>query len=708
MAQVRARVVREVTLDIPDMRAPATGRMISIPALRRPILADIVLRRGRYIEPGEKDEVLISENFAKAHGLGPGDTIHAVINGSRKALRIAGLALTPEYIYNIRPGEMIPDDRRFAIIWMEERRLAAAFAMEGGFNDLVLRLSPGASSAEVIRRVDRILEPYGGRGAIPRALQMSHWYLESEMEGLRNFGRTVPIVFLAVAAFLLNVVMTRMVSVQREQIAALKALGYSNLEVGWHYMQWALLIAAGGAVVGVGAGAWLGANMTRMYAGFFHFPILTYRLPLRIVIEALAAGGLAAAFGSLLAVRRAVKLPPAEAMRPEPPTSYRVSLVERLGIGRFLSQPSRITLRSIERRPLHAAISVLGIASGAALLVGGTFSFDAMKHMIDAQFNVAQRYDVMITFYVPVSEGAAQSVRRLPGVMESEGFRSVPVRLRHEHRSRTSTLTGVPQGARLSRVMDMWARRIVVPPDGLVLSLKLAQVLHVSVGDRLRIEVLEGRRPVRDVPVAAVVDDALGTNAYMDRGALHKMMRESPVLSGAYLLVDGAREDELFDKLKNIPLVAGVSLQRAAVRSFQETMGTMVGTIRTLNTLFAAIIAFGVVYNAARISLAERSRELATLRVIGFRRNEIAEILLGELALLTALAIPLGLFLGRFMARLVVSAYDTELFRMPLIIAPRTYALAAITVIVASFISGWTVRRKLRKLDLIAVLKTRE
>jgi putative ABC transport system permease protein len=537
---------------------------------------------------------------------------------------------------------------------------------------------------------------------------MSHWYLESEMEGLRSFGSTIPIVFLAVAAFLLNVVMSRLISVQREQIAALKALGYSNLTVAWHYMQWALVIAGLGAVFGIATGAWFGARLTEMYTNFFDFPILAFRLPPSTVAQAVAVGAVAAVLGSLASVRRAVKLPPAEAMRPEPPITYRKSLVEKIGIGRFLSQPTRITLRSIERKPARALVSVLGIAAGAALMVGGTFSIDSMNHMMEAQFQVAQRYDVQISFYVPASERAAEEVRRLPGVLRSESFRSVPVRFRHGHRSRTGSVTGVEKDARLNRVLDMEMHPVMPPPDGLVLSEKLASVLDAEVGDRLRLEVLEGRQPVRDVPVVDLVDDMLGTNAYMDRAALHRMMRESRVLSGAYLLVDGAQKDRLFTKLKNTPLVAGVAVQQAAIESFDETMGTMVGTIRMVNTLFAAIIAFGVVYNAARISLAERSRELATLRVIGFRRSEIAEILLGELAIVTAVAIPIGLYLGRFMALLIVRAYDTELFRLPLIIAPRTYALAALTVIAASLLSGWTVRRKLHNLDLIGVLKTRE
>jgi putative ABC transport system permease protein len=591
---------------------------------------------------------------------------------------------------------------------MERRKLAAAFSMEGAFNDVVLKLSPGAREDEVIRRLDDMLDRYGGLGAIPRAQQMSHWYLTSEMEGLRKFGSTIPLVFLAVAAFLLNVVMTRLISVQREQIASLKAMGYSNLAIGWHYVQWALVVAAFGSLLGVAVGAWFGAEMTELYTTFFDFPILHYTLPLDVLVEAFGVGFAAAVLGSLIAVRRAVRLPPAEAMRPEPPVSYRKSLLERIGIGRFLSQPTRITLRSIERRPVRALVSIVGIASGAALLVGGTFSYDAMDQMVELHFFVAQRYDMMVSFYVPASPRAIHAAHALPGVVDAEGFRTVAVRYRNGHRTRTGSVTGLDPGVRLNRIMSMDGDQVVPPPEGLVLSRKLAEVLGARAGDLVTLEVLEGRRPTRQVPVVALVEEGLGTNAYMNRDALHALMGESRVLSGAYLAVDENARERLYGQLKNTPLVAGVMVQDAALEAFDETLSTMVGTVRTINILFAAVIAFGVVYNAARISLSERSRELATLRVIGFRRSEIAEILLGELAIVTALAIPLGLLFGKAMAALVVSAYDTELFRMPLIIHPRTYATAALTVIVAAFLSGWTVRRKLHKLDLISVLKTRE
>jgi len=709
VARVETRVVADVTLDVPGLDEPAAGRLISFPAGSRPALCDLFLREGRLPEPGRPDEVVASEGFARAHGLHPGKSIRAVINGRLRALAIVGLALSPEFIYPVRPGEILPDEKRFGVFWMDRRALATAFSLDGAFNDAVLGLMRGASEPDVLARVDRLLESgHGGLGAVPRSLQASHWYLANELVQLRNSGAYVPVIFLGVAAFLLNVVLSRLVLVQRPQVAALKALGYSNREVAWHYVKGSLAIAGLGAVLGVAAGAWFGWAMTRMYTLFFHFPILLYRLQSPIVVRAVALGLLAAALGGLGAVWRAARMAPAEALRPEVPARYSVSLAERTGLGRFLTQPARMIARALQRHPGRAALSVLGIGLGTALMVVGTFGLDSMDLMMDVQFNVAQRFDVMTTFVRPASAGALDEIRRLPGVIAAEPFRAVPVRLRNAHHSRHTAITGVLPDARLNRIINSPARVVDLPAGGLVLSAMLARVLGARPGDDVTVEVLEGpRRDVR-VRLANVVDEYMGMNAYLELGALHALMREGGTISGAFLQVDQARTRELYAALKATPRVAGVLLKDAALASFNDTMASMMRQMLSVYVLFAGIIAFGVVYNNARISLAERSRELATLRVIGFSRGEVSYILLGEIAVLTLIALPVGCLMGYGMAAGMMSILETELWRLPFVILPRTYAFAVITSTSATLVSALIVRRRLDRLDLVAVLKIRE
>ncbi|MEM9554190.1 MAG: FtsX-like permease family protein [Acidobacteriota bacterium] len=708
VAAADTRVVAQVNLDVPDEVDPVSARLVSIPETDTATLNDLFLRRGRYLDPARADEVIASEAFALERGLEPGDEITAIINGRRRDLEIVGIGLSPEFVFTIRPGELMPDNSRFGILWMGREALAAAYDMEGGFNDLSLRLAEGASEADVIDRVDELLEPYGGLGAVPRRLQISNWYLDAELAQLRGFGSIVPMIFLGVAAFLLNVVLTRIVAVQREQIAALKALGYDNREIGLHYTLWSLAIASAGGFLGLGLGRWMGQGMIGLYNEYYKFPVLSFQIPDHVLAAAGSIALVAAVAGAGSAVRRAVSLPPAEAMRPEAPAVFRRTLVERLGLARFLDQPSRIVLRNLERRPFRTLASVIGVAFSGGLLIIGLFFQDAIDAILEVQFDLAQRQDVIVSFVEPRGSAAVYELQRLPGVELVEPARDVAVRLRAGHRSRQTSISGLAGEARLKRVVDTAERVRRLPPEGLVLSATLAEILEVGVGDEVTVEVLEGRRPTRRLAVAELIDEYMGTSAYMEVEALRDLMREGGVVSGAYLSVDSKVAERLYHRLREIPAVVGVSLKQAAIDAFNRQMDETMGIMIFFNILFASVITIGVVYNAARIALSERSRELASLRVIGFTRGEISYILLGELAVIIACAIPLGLLLGYGFAGFIVNAFETELYRFPLVVSRRTYAVSALVVTGAAIVSGLLVRRRLDHLDLVEVLKTRE
>lgn len=708
VARAATRVVAEVTLDVRGMSEPVTGRLISIEEHPVGSLNGIALRRGRFPEPDRASEVVVSEGFADAHGMDPGATFHAIINGRKRELDVVGIALSPEYVYAIRAGDLMPDEARFGVVWMGRRALAAAFDMEGGFNDVALALEPDGSEDEVIASLDRLLEDYGGLGAFPRSLQVSNWYLESELRQLRGFGMFVPMIFLSVAAFLLNVVLRRIISVQREQIAALKALGYTNREVGWHYAQWSLLISAVGGALGIQGGRFLGRGMIGIYNDYFQFPFLDYRLTMNVVLGAVLFGLVAAVLGAFGAVRQAVRLPPAEAMRPEPPADYGRTWIERLGVERFLSQPARIVLRNLQRRPLRTAATVLGIGFSGALMIIGLFFMDSIDVLMDLQFNAIQRQDVTISLVEPRSSGALHEISRLPGVIDTEPARDLPVRLRAGHRYRQTAISGIEDDPRLRRIVNREYGVEPLPPDGIMLSAKLAEILGVERGSPVTLEVLEGARPVRETVVTALVDEYMGTAAYMRIDALHRLMREGRNLSGAYLRIDPEHADELYRRLKLLPAVAGVALKAAAMEEFQRQMDEMMGVFIFFNILFAMVITIGVVYNVARIALSERQRELASLRVLGFTRTEISSILLGELAVTTLLGVPLGLWIGYGFAAFMVGMFDTELYRFPLVVSTRSYAISALVVLAASAASGFLVRRRLDHLDLVEVLKSSE
>lgn len=709
VAQAEGRVVENVLLDMPDLPEPVVGQIVSIPSRGQPLLNQLHLRAGRTVEPGRSDEVLVNEAFAKAHQLEPGDRVLALVNGRRVALRIVGVALSPEYVYAVPPGGLWDDNLRFGVFWMDRDALAAAFRMEGAFNDVLVRLVPGASAEAVVDALDRVLKPYGGLGAFPRDKQISDRYVTAEIQQLRANATVVPLIFLGVAAFLVNVVLSRLIGTQREQIAALKALGYSDLAVGVHYLKLVLVVVGLGAVMGTVMGMVSGRALMNLYTTVFRFPLLMFSLDVATVVGSILFSTASAVVGAIASVRQVARLPPAEAMRPAAPPAYRPTLLERSGFHRIFSQAGRMVLRDLERRPWRLLLSSLGIGLAVAILIVGSFSIDAVRYLMGVQYGQIQREAISLTFTRSVPDRARRELEQIPGVLHTEPLRMVPVRLVAGPRSYDTAIQGLPAGGEHRQVLDSNRRPVPLRGEGLLLGRELARRLGVGVGDEVRVEVQEGGRPVRSARVVFLVDDLIGISAYMDIEALDRLIGDDRVITGATLSVDRTRMDEIYARIKELPLVAGVGRTDLFKEQFEKQVAEVMVVFTLVLAAFAAAIAVGIVYNNARVALAVRARDLASLRVLGFSRREISSILLSEIAVGLVLALPLGLVLGKLFAIGVAgAAVDTELFRLPPIIEPRTYAFAVLVVLVAGVLSALLVRRRLDHLDLIGVLKTRE
>lgn len=706
--RVDTRVVRDVILDIPTMVEPASCRLVSTPDHPGQNLNAVHLRRGRLPDPDRRGEVLASEMFAEAHHFRPGDSVKVIMGGRAERLTIVGIAMSPEYIYAVQPGMLLPDDRRFGVLWMPYRQMAAAFNMEGAFNDAAFTILPRASVDDVVFHVDRLCEQYGGVGAYTRDDQISHRRVADEIHQLDGMAYVSPMIFLAVAAFLFNLVLSRIVHQQQERIATLRAFGYLPNEIGAQYIKLLLLLVIVGVLLGTGAGVFLSHRLTNLFGHFFRFPTLYHEL----AWDQLAIAGLLSLFaglaGGLTSVRRAMSLPPAVAMRPETPPSYRKSLVERLGLGRFLSPVGSMVLRRLERNRRSTTLSVLGMSLGVAVLVLGSFMEDTIDYVMDVQFQKAQRQDITLTFIEALSARAIHDAHQLPGVSSAEPFRAAPARLSRGRRSRKVTLMGLEEQPRLFRVLDSHEREVRIAPGGLTISKKLAEVLEAKVGDELEVGFLGGRKIRRMVPILVVFPDYTDPGAYMNRSELHLLLREGECLSGAFLAVDPTQLADLHTQLKQTPAVAGVTVKLAALQSFQDTIAENLRPMRLTNAIFASIIAFGVIYNCALITLAERSRDLATLRVLGFTRREVSAVLIGELAIITLAALPIGLPVGYGLSYFAAHALDTETHRFPLVVTRATFAYSACVILIAAAASAGIVRRMIDKLDLIAVLKVKE
>ena len=706
VARVQISIAIQVTLDVPGLMEPAVGLINSLPERGEPVLNRLHVRAGR-LPAGRTavGELAVGEAFAAAHQLKPGATLSAVLNGTKQPFRVTGVVLSPEFVFEAPPGAALPDNKTYGVFWMPYKELATAFQLYGAFNSVAITLEPGASEGAVIAAINRILAPYGGRGAYGRVDHPSHRRVDDEIRVLQGLSVAFPLVFLGVAAFMTNSVMSRQIALQREQIAMLKACGFSNRQIGLHYFKFSLAIVVGGVALGAVGGVILGYRLVEMYHLFFRFPQLDFILDGRVLLTAASVSALAAFTGVAGAVHRAVRLPPAEAMRPEAPARYQPALVERLGISRWFSPSFRMALRNIQRRPVRSGLTCLALALATAILIVPNSFRDGITYVIDFQWDIVQRQTVTLSLVEPGPARAIADFRHMPGVVWAEPFRFVPIELKAGPITRRLLLQGLPERGTLSRVIDAHPQQFTLPPRGIIMSAKLASVLQLSTGDAVNARVLEGREREITIPIVGLAEDFAGIACYMEIHALNRLLLEGDSISGAHVVVDKARWPQFLAGVKETPRIAGCIIKDSLREGFRKTTAESIGLLQKIYMLFATIVAFGIIYNSARISLSERARELATLRVLGFSRGEVGAVLVGELVVLTLVALPAGLIIGSAFAKGILTAVNTETVRLPLVLTTENYAFAVLVVASASAVSAVFAARKLADIDLVSALK---
>ncbi|HEU4592736.1 MAG TPA: ABC transporter permease [Steroidobacteraceae bacterium] len=695
------------TLTVPGSIEVMTGLIVSLP--RRPDagMNRVVLERGRWVEPDEANGVLVSKSFANARGIAPGDRLSLLMNGRYQEVRVNGIALSPAFVFAAAQGGFA-DDTRFGVLWMPEERLAAAYDLRGAFNLLSVRLASGADAPRVIDALERVLAPYGAVGAYARKDQLSHKILTQEIDEQRVFGTVLPAVFLAVAIFLLHVLISRHIATERTQIAALKAMGYADREVGVHYFAFTAVTVVAGVLLGIGVGYAFGHWMTGLYTRVFSFPHAQFSLVPWVVVSAVLLAALAGSAAALQSVRAVVRLPAAEAMRPPAPARFRRTLLERAGLGKLLNAPVRMVMRELERRPLRTVLTTLGIASSVAIIIAGTWWTGAFDYLVDQELFRRDRANVLIALNEPRAIGGLAAIRRMPGVLTAEATRTVAVRLRHGAREYRTVLMGIDPGARMRRVLDPQDRELPLAANSLFLTDRLAHLLGVRSGDVVEIEPLEGTREPHRMHVSAETGDLMGMYGYLTRRDAARLVGEGDTFNLARVRLDPAADAAFFDAVRATPAIAAAGDKRRMVAHFRATSQHNLLMFATILSAFAMCIAVGVVYNSARITLAEQAWELATLRVMGFTRAEVSWTLLGQLGAQMLVALPIGWLAGTGLAALILKLISSEEFRIPLVIDSFTYTLASLVMLGAGLVTAIVVRRRIDRLDLIGVLKTRD
>ncbi|KAE9624729.1 ABC transporter permease [Parasedimentitalea maritima] len=701
-----ARVSNYANLDIPGRTKGAVGRLLSLPEVGKPRLNTPILRSGRW--PMLQGEVVVNEPFALANGFSNGDRFQANLNGNKRELLITGTALSPEFIYTLGPGALMPDNETFGIIWMRPEEIKAAFDMAGAFNDLSVKIAHGVKPDEVIARLDTLLEPYGGQGAVQRDQHSSHAIIDAEITQLKGTAMVLPPIFFGIAAFLVSMVMGRIVALERSEIGLLKAVGYSDIEVCLHYLMLAALVAFVGIAIGWIAGGWLARLLAAQYARFFDFPFLIFRVSYWVYGLAALAALLTTTAGAARSALKAARLAPAIAMQPPAPPRFKHSLADDVMRRLRLSQPTVMILRSFLRWPVRSAMTVLGLALAVASVVSSSFLADALDEIVDTAFFQSNRQDAMLIFSNERPQSALEDVLQLPGVLQAEALQYATAILHNGPLSKRVSIEARKPGSDLSRIVASDGSVANAQPGGILLSERLAEQLQVEPGDKIEVQFTVGRRETRELLVTGIVRQYFGLGAYMDHDSLNALFRQSPQVSAVSLSLDDSQQEALERRLKDIPETAGLVMMTDMRRSFQEIIRQQVIVMNSVYITIAILITIGVAYNGARIQLSERARELASLRILGFSRGEVSYILAGEMMILALMAQPLGWVIGAWIAKLTTENFASDLYTIPLVLKPAAFSTASLIVLGAALCSVLIVRRRLDRMDLVAVMKTKE
>lgn len=708
VSAVETRVTGLALLDLPGVREPASAHLVSLPRIGRPRVNDLSLAKGRWPDPDRADEVLVNEALATANGFQLGQELAATLHGQRHSLHIVGIANSPEFVFVTAPGEIFPQQDRFGVIWMGEEALARAYDLDGAFNNAVFRLSPDVDPVKIKRTIDRTLEPYGSAGAYDRDRMPSDRFLTEELGQLATMAAFLPTFFIVIAAFLVNISLTRIIAAERSNIGLLKAFGYSDRAVAIHYAKGALLMSLVAAVLGSVAGWLLGRAMATVYQEYYRFPRLEFEASAGVYAAAMGIAVACGIAGSLTAVMAAVRLAPAAALAPPPPTSFGGGSAMLKAFSARLDAKSRIILRRIVRFPRRSATTVIGISLAIAVLVlAGTFPA-VMERLMYVNFTEANRQDVSLSFVDAKEMGVVHAVMNLPGVIHVEPSRADRVVLSHAGRSVEETLIGLLPDARLSRLVDARLQVVDPPASGIALARALADKLDAKPGDMLQIEQTRGRKLINHARVARIVDPMVGASAYMEIDALARLMREPGRITSVNLRFDTAQYDRFNAAIKEAPALAGASFINLAESSMRENFDRSVGVMNFIYLSFAAVMAGGVAFSAARITLAEQERDLATLRVLGFTRLEVSYVLVGELAVLGLLAVVPGVMAGTLIGEWLMELFSNDLYSFPYVFNATGYAVAIGFALGCVAAAAMLVRTAIDHLDMVGVLKARD
>ena len=678
ISEMRARIAFQVIVDLEGVEEPLSGTLLTLPAEPSPVINNILIQSGTYFTSRRQDEVIVSEAFARARGIRDGDTIHLIMNGQRKALFVVGTAMSSEFVYMMPPGSITPEPSRFGVFYVKRGFGEDALGFHGACNSLVGRLSRKArqDTQPLFDDLRHRLKPYGLFAITPLRLQASNLYLSGELTGLATISFFIPTIFLLVAIFVLNVLMSRLAQQQRTIVGTLKALGYGNRKIFFHFIQFGLFVGVGGALLGCLLGYWIADSLTIQYRMFFAFPQLDNRFYPGLNLVALVIALVFGVIGTLKGIQTVLHLSPAEAMRPPaPPGGGAVFLEAWTGIWQRLEFRWQIVLRNLIRNKGRTLTGIFSAAMGAALVLITFGTLDSMQYMLDFRFDRVDHADHALTLRNDRGGGALYEAGELPGIQAAEPILNVPCHFQNGNHRKKGMIQGLVRGARLTEPSSVSGARVAVPETGLLMARRLGKELGLSPGDRVRVTPTQGQQQPVDLPVAGFIDSLFGLCVYADYDYLNRQISEAGAVSALQLkgLPTPVEMRRFLRRIKSWPDLADyaeTSFQKQVMQNaFVNQMGQMVYPL----ILFGAVIFFGAILNGSLISIIERAREIATFRVLGYQPGEISAIFLRENMIQYGIGALLGLPLGWWLLWAINSQYTNDMYSVPTIVAPVSW-----------------------------------
>jgi putative ABC transport system permease protein len=711
---VSGRVVKDVTVSLKDKDELIIGRIIGLDSRKKSIIDNIHLVSGRLLTPGETNVCLVDDKFLKANKLNTGDFITVTLNGRKQNLKIIGTAMSPEFIYAIRNAfEIIANPEKFGIIWVNDDWIDTAFNMKGFYNEIIGEVYEQDNLDNILDSAGKILDSYGVYSKVKRKDQISNFIINSKIDGIKGASKTVPVIFLMIASVILLIVISRLVKRERTFIGLLKAYGYTNLEISFHYIKFASVIGLIGGLMGIAFGEWLSFGLINIYAQSFTFPELQFKFYTSSAVIGVLISLTCSLISALIAVEGVVKIMPATAMKESISSLVSVKTpFERIKIvWDNVSFTNKIILRNVWRYPFRSAFTAVGVMLSTTILFLGYFMNDSMGFLVDYQFNKIQKEDIKITFYLERNIKAFYEALRFPNIKKAEPMLLYPFELKNKWHIKQSVIYGLKKQPQLFGLINSDGKEIEAPSYGILLSERIARELDVKKGSKLIIKPLMGKIDTeKEVIVAGTIKLYMGDGAYMNIDTLSNLLGNSTILNSILLKVDSPQDIPELNKIfKDIPAISSVELKKDVIDNFSKNIANSLSSMNVIFTIFAGIIAIAVIYNSTVINITEREREIASLQVLGFTESEVGRIVFNENIWLSLIGMFLGLPAGYLLCKVMTATvYNTDLFRLPFYVSNRTYIICAFTMTFFVFMTNMYMKKRIAKIDLVEVLKTRE